>query len=212
MNRILFSLPVLCVALVGATSAYSIDHHRAKAQALADTSNSVRLLSADDIKKEIVGNTITGIEKGKSYTEYLKPDGTISGSEQAGAYNGAWRLEGDRICVTYDPDEDATSKEHQWDCSPLARRGDDLFWSDSVASDDPAEATLIPGNPKKSRSEVGAEADAGVTAPRRAESILTSIPRIFARISAAQTNLRAAVLPIAPRRAVYCVSAGSAAK
>jgi hypothetical protein len=147
MNRKLFSLPALCVVLVSATSAYSFDHHRVKPQALADTSNAVRLLSADDIKKEIVGNTITGVEKGKTYTEYLKPDGTISGSED-GAYNGAWRLEGDRICLTYDPDEDATSKEHQWDCEPLARKGDDLFWSDSVAADDPAEATLLHGNPK----------------------------------------------------------------
>jgi hypothetical protein len=148
MNRRLFSLPALCVVLVSATSAYSFDHHRVRAQALTDTSNAVRLLSADEIKNEIVGNTITGVDKGKAYTEYLKPDGTISGLEQAGPYNGAWRLEGDRICLSYDPDEEATSKERQWDCWPIARKGDDLFWSDSVAADDPAEAKLLPGNPK----------------------------------------------------------------
>jgi hypothetical protein len=108
-----------------------------------------RALTGEDIKKEIVGNSITGIEEGETYVEYLGPDGTISGLAESGFYRGSWRVDGDKICLLYDQDEGADANANTWDCEPVTRKGQNIYWSDSVAADEPSEATLLTGNPKK---------------------------------------------------------------
>ena len=42
----------------------------------------------------IIGNTVSGIEDGKSYTEYYQPDGYVHGLELEGPYVGEWRIAG----------------------------------------------------------------------------------------------------------------------
>jgi hypothetical protein len=155
MSRIFVSIAAICLAAASATMALSAEHHRLKPKISADVaskdvaSNGPRVLTGEDIKKEIVGNSIIGIEKGETYVEYLSPDGKISGLAESGFYRGAWRVDGDKICVLYDPDEAGDPNANTWDCEPMARKGENIYWSDSVAADEPSEATLLAGNPKK---------------------------------------------------------------
>jgi hypothetical protein len=154
MSRRFISIAAICLAAASATMALSAEHHRVKPKISEDSapkdvaSNGPRVLTGEDIKKEIVGNSLIGIEKGETYVEYLSPDGTISGLAESGFYRGAWRVDGDKICVLYDADEPGDSAK-TWDCEPIARKGENIYWSDSVAADEPSEATLLAGNPKK---------------------------------------------------------------
>jgi hypothetical protein len=61
------------------------------------------LLSGDEIRQQLVGNTFTGLmeasEGGPSpYAEYYDPDGTIRGE----GYAGHWTSEGDTMCLAYE--------------------------------------------------------------------------------------------------------------
>jgi hypothetical protein len=102
-------------------------------------------LSGAEIQARLIGNTITGVENGEAYEEYLKPDGTISGIEDSGFYSGSWRIVNNKLCFHYDED-DGDGKG--WDCTPVTLVGTNVYWSNEVSDGDSVEATLLPGNPK----------------------------------------------------------------
>ena len=39
------------------------------------------LTNDDQIREALIGNTLSGVEEGKSYVEFLQPDGRIDGEE-----------------------------------------------------------------------------------------------------------------------------------
>ena len=113
------------------------------------------LLSAAQIQALLVGNTIDGVEDGKSYSEFIASDGRLRGVAGDGPYGGDWRIENNQFCSRIDLDADpeetpnpnATDATWAWDCSPVSLVGDKLFWSDGVAEGDVPDATLRPGDP-----------------------------------------------------------------
>jgi hypothetical protein len=93
-------------------------------------------LSGDLLRKTLIGNTITGVENGESYVEYLRSDGVISGLSGSEKYSGRWRISGDQICFLY-------PKESQdWDCTQASLQGNEIIWSDKGGT-----ANLMKGNP-----------------------------------------------------------------
>jgi len=112
-------------------------------------------LSGDEIRATIVGNTITGVEDGESYTEYLNPNGTISGQSPSGKYSGNWRISDNEICFTYH--EGRTKREagkNKRDCNRVKLRGTQITWDDNsvatlvrhpLATAKPEIAARVPG-------------------------------------------------------------------
>jgi hypothetical protein len=99
-------------------------------------------LSAEAIRSDIVGNTISGIEDGERYVEFLRPDGTISGHSPSGSYTGKWRISGKQICFLYNGEKGEA--KGGWDCSEARLVGDKVFWSGAAASE---ASTLAHGDP-----------------------------------------------------------------
>ena len=99
------------------------------------------LASDDQIQQALVGNTVTGVENGKSYTEYYLPDGTLHGLEAEGSYTGHWKIDGGRFCENYVEDSGLAS---DWDCAHVSIDGNNLIWADGA---DKEPAKLIKGNP-----------------------------------------------------------------
>src|SRR5215471_12123739 len=61
-------------------------------------------LSGAEIATAIAGNTVQGAK----FVEYYDPDGSVRGREGDDKYAGSWRVDGDRLCVTF-PEHDFTS-------------------------------------------------------------------------------------------------------
>lgn len=101
-------------------------------------------LSGAEIRARVVGNTIIGIEDGKYYEEFLQPNGGIAGRNNRESYRGWWRIDGNQLCLAYDPDDDQTlaTPPRNWDCSTLALSGDRLTWKDDGVV---AYGRLFPG-------------------------------------------------------------------
>jgi hypothetical protein len=110
---------------------------------LASTIAMARPLENDDeIKQALVGNTISGETNGQSYSEFLMPDGRLSGMEPDGAYTGHWHVESGRICFSYD---DENHKPGPWvDCARVDVEGSRVTWVDE--NGDQSVATLTAGN------------------------------------------------------------------
>jgi hypothetical protein len=70
------------------------------------------LTTEEQIRLAIIGNTVSGTEDGKPYTEYFLPDGHLRGVDPEGPYSGAWRISGRRFCERYS-DEGSSS---DWEC------------------------------------------------------------------------------------------------
>ena len=102
------------------------------------------ILSNDDqIRQMLVGNTISGEENGESYTEFLHPDGRITGKDQQGSYIGHWQISGGQMCMRYYKED---GKESNWDCSQVERDGSRIIW---WAEGEKSFSNLIPGNPNR---------------------------------------------------------------
>ena len=101
----------------------------------------VDLTTDDQILQALIGNTVTGVENGKSYTEYYLPDGTVHGLEAEGSYTGHWKIDGGRFCENYLEDSGLSS---DWDCAHVSVDGNNLSWADGS---DKESAKLIRGNP-----------------------------------------------------------------
>jgi hypothetical protein len=93
------------------------------------TTASGQSLSGDQIRATMIGNTFSGVEDGKSYSEHLNPNGTISGRSASGSYSGRWRISGNRICFLYP--EGHWSK---WDCTEVSLDGDRITWGDKTTA------------------------------------------------------------------------------
>lgn len=84
-------------------------------------------LSGEQIRQALIGHTITGTEDGEAYSEYLNPNGTISGRSPSGAYAGKWRITDDEICFIYDDSKG-------WDCNEVKLRGSEIIWDDNTTA------------------------------------------------------------------------------
>jgi hypothetical protein len=106
-----------------------------------------------EIRHAIVGNTISGTEEGKPYTEYYQPDGYIHGQEPEGSYVGEWRIAGRNFCVRYfdkgegaDREEEGSGSIGAWECMGVDIQGSLFAW---IKDGERYKAQLIPGNPNK---------------------------------------------------------------
>jgi hypothetical protein len=110
---------------------------------LAPALATARPLEGDnEIQKALVGNTISGENDGQPYSEYLMPDGRVSGMERDGAYTGHWRVSNGRICFAYD---DENNNPGPWECVKVDVEGARIKWVDD--NGDQSFATLAGGNP-----------------------------------------------------------------
>ena len=91
-------------------------------------------------RRRSVGNTISGVEDGASYVEYIVPDGTIRGIEADELYTGRWQIAGPKFCMSYVDDGGAwkpvgvLSDRSRWSAPQLARRGGSAPRRRSVAA------------------------------------------------------------------------------
>ena len=131
MSRTIFAATLLAMAVAGAWTTQP-------AQAESTTP-----LTAQEIKNQLIGNTIAGVEDGETYIEYLKKDGTISGQAPSGKYSGLWRIGDDQICFFYKEEGKSASKSENWDCTSVVINGNKVTWPGS----DSPDATLLAGNP-----------------------------------------------------------------
>jgi hypothetical protein len=111
------------------------------------------LTTEAQIRQAIVGNTISGVEDGKSYAEYYQPDGYIHGAEPEGLYVGEWRTSGRNLCVRYfdkgegpDREEAGSGSIGAWECMGVEIQGSLFAW---IKDGERYKAQLVPGNPKK---------------------------------------------------------------
>lgn len=98
------------------------------------------LTTDEQIRKALVGNTITGMDDDEPYNEYLHPDGRIIGENQEGRYVGHWMISGDQMCLRYS----TNGKESTWDCSEVELDGSRITW---LADGEKSFSNLIIGNP-----------------------------------------------------------------
>ena len=104
------------------------------------------ILSSDDqIRQALVGNTITGEENGESYTEFLHPDGRITGKDRQGSYTGHWQILSGQMCMRYSKGN-VSGQETNWDCAQVERDGSRIIW---LGDGEMSFSNLIPGNPNK---------------------------------------------------------------
>ena len=136
---------VFVVSAPSKSSGGSLDRPVRLASSATARASVATALSGAEIQARLIGNTITGVEDGETYAEYLAPDGTISGEGDSGAYAGFWRVAGDQLCFRYD-DDDAGGA---WDCASVTLIGASVYWSRGAPAGAPPEATLLAGNPKK---------------------------------------------------------------
>ncbi|MGB7973023.1 MAG: hypothetical protein WCF81_01450 [Roseiarcus sp.] len=111
------------------------------------------LTTEAQIRQAMVGNTVSGIEDGKAYTDYYQPDGYIHGVEPEGSYVGEWRVTGRNFCVRYfdkgegpDREEVGSGTIGAWECMGVEIQGSLFAW---IKDGERYKAQLVPGNPNK---------------------------------------------------------------
>ena len=116
---------------------------------MTSLSSGAVLTTEAQIRQAVVGNTISGIEDGKSYTEYYQPDGYIHGLVPEGPYVGEWRIAGRTLCVRYfeiKEDEDGSGSIGAWECMGVEIRGTHFAW---IKDGERYKAQIAAGNPNK---------------------------------------------------------------
>lgn len=111
------------------------------------------LTTETQIRQAIVGNTISGVEDGKSYAEFYQPDGYIHGMEPEGLYVGEWRIAGRNFCVRYfikgegpDWEEVGSGSIGAWECMDVEINGSSFAW---IKDGERYMAQIARGNPNK---------------------------------------------------------------
>src|SRR5262249_30178687 len=104
-------------------------------------------LSGDDLKRLVVGNSITGIYSSDAHwTEYYDPDGQIRGVDDGrGKYAGTYRIRGgNMVCFDYPGHGD------DW-CTRISLAGDKVTLIEPSGEIDPGshDERLIKGNPQQ---------------------------------------------------------------
>ena len=122
---------------------------------LSSVSFGAVLTTEAQIRQAIIGNTISGTEDGKPYTEYFLPDGHLRGMAPDGPYAGEWRISGRKFCER--SFEDAGSGLHDsgdagaggsygdWECRGVEIVGSRFAWIDEDGKR--YEARRVAGNP-----------------------------------------------------------------
>jgi len=118
---------------------------------LSGASFAAVLATEDQIRQAIAGNTISGTEDGKPYTEYFLPDGSLRGVGPEGPYSGEWRINGRELCERSfaQRDDEAAPNEgslSDWECMGVEITGSAFAW---VVDGERYPATRLPGNPNK---------------------------------------------------------------
>ena len=100
----------------------------------------VTVLTEDEIREKIIGNTMTGTSGSKRWTEYYLPNGVIKGVEAGEKYGGKWTLSGSVMCFDYSGDEYDT-------CDTLALEGTKVrFFKLDGTPSDYATGEILEGN------------------------------------------------------------------
>jgi hypothetical protein len=110
---------------------------------VAPVAAQARMLTGPEIRSAVIGNTISGVEDGKDYEEYLHPDGWIFGQEKEGSYKGRWLIEKEKLCLFYEEGRHADKTGGKWECLTVGLDGTKVIWD----GDEKSHATLTPGNP-----------------------------------------------------------------
>jgi hypothetical protein len=129
----------MCAAMLGLAGLLS----------LTGASFGAVLTTEPEVRQAIVGNTISGIEDGKPYTEYYQPDGYIHGQGPDGPYVGEWRTTGRNFCVRYfeiKENEDGSGSIGAWECMGVEVEGSSFAW---IKDGERYKAQLVSGNPNK---------------------------------------------------------------
>ncbi len=112
------------------------------AMTVASSAKAQSSFSDEQIRRALIGNTISGQLSGEPYIEFLRPDGRIDGVGNDGRYTGHWVISRGRMCLSYDEGDD---KATPWDCARVSIQGDKVIWVDQGEK---TYSTLSPGNPK----------------------------------------------------------------
>lgn len=81
-------------------------------------------LTAQEIRSEMLGKTITTRRFGMRITMRYNPDRTVSARSALGSINGTWQAQGNRVCTTF-PSGPAKGT----DCVSFTRLGDNRYRS-----------------------------------------------------------------------------------
>jgi hypothetical protein len=96
----------------------------------------MRILTGEEIRAEIIGNTVDG-QMGTAFTEFYSPDGAIKGLSGEGRYEGRWYIEGDMLCFEY---------SEPFGCRRIGLSGDTVSYLTESGEAD-GSGTLLEGNP-----------------------------------------------------------------
>ena len=88
---------------------------------------------------QVVGNSITGKEDGKTLTEYYSADGTAKSMMGNEISTGKWVLVGETVCFKY-------TDEKEMECYKLEVAGNTLTYTDAKGSG--SRYQILKGNPK----------------------------------------------------------------
>ncbi len=103
----------------------------------------VTVLSEQELRIKIVGNTMIGFDYGKKWAEYFAEDGTIMGTWGPDRYRGKWTIAGPVMCFDYPGTYDD-------ECNTIALDGN--IWLTFVLDGSPSKfptGELLEGNPRK---------------------------------------------------------------
>ena len=104
----------------------------------------VTLMSEAEIRDTLVGNTFQGESArrpGKTYVEYIHPDGKISGLwNETDRYQGEWAVAGSVWCYRY---------KNNRGCNTLAKDGDSILWYKLDGSTNGGKSMVVSGDPRE---------------------------------------------------------------
>jgi hypothetical protein len=114
----------------------------AKPPADATPPEGVTVLSEDELAAVFVENTLFGLDYGKKYWEYYKPNGSIKGLWDRDKYRGKWSIASGMFCLDYQ----GTGYDGCWYVQLL--EGNKLQWYKPDGTDDGEDGEMLEGNPK----------------------------------------------------------------
>lgn len=114
----------------------------AKPPADATPPEGVAVLSDAELTELFVENTLFGLDYGKKYWEYYKPNGSIKGLWDRDKYRGKWTISNGLFCLDYQ----GTGYDGCWYVELL--EGNKLHWYKPDGTDDGEDGEILEGNPK----------------------------------------------------------------
>lgn len=103
----------------------------------------VTLMSENDIRNTLVGNTYAGDSTrypGSKYVEFIRPDGKINGLwNEKDRYKGEWAVSGSVWCFKY---------KNSSGCNTLAKSGNEIRWYALDGSYSGGKSVVMSGDPK----------------------------------------------------------------